>query len=30
MMPTDILTTALSKCGHLRGVRMLNLSVEDI
>jgi len=30
MIPADILTKPLPRCGHLRGVRMLNLNVEDI
>jgi len=30
IMPADILTKALPKCGHLRSVRMLNLNEEDI
>jgi len=30
MMPTDILIKALPRCGHLRGVRMLNLNKENI
>jgi len=30
LMPADIFTKTLLRCGHLRGMRMLNLNEEDI